>query len=92
MSKLYSFKPTFGTVAGTEVPSHYLEIGSIQLFGYSPAILDRHDLVVGVDVGYVLPVLVNVRCDVVVHRVGSITELKTKAAKPVIAIVRLQRY
>ena len=61
MRKFHGFETTIGAVAGTEVPRHHLKIRPIQFLCNASTILVRHDCVVGVDVGDVVAVFVDIR-------------------------------
>jgi len=88
--QFYWFEATIGAVPRTEVPCHNLKIRPIQLLCNASAIFDWHDLVVRVDVRYVVAFFVDVRCEVIVHRIRGIAELKSEAAEPVFAVISSQ--
>ena len=91
MGQLDRLEAAVGTVSGTEVPSHYLEVSPVEFLSDATTVLYRHNLVVRVDVSDVVSVPVNVWRYVGVHWVRCVAELESEASEPVLPVVGLER-
>jgi hypothetical protein len=89
--KLNRFETAAGAVSGTEIPSHYLKVCSVQLLGNTPPVLNGHHLIVRVNVGYVLAVYIDIWHYFWIHGVSGIAKLEMKAVEPIFSEVGNQR-